>query len=417
MNKIFLIALISLSSCTYLIKQIDQGPIVQNNAPQSLNSTPTYCALEEKFQYQAVNTNEHSQDYFISFIKSRPELDFLDQFALWTLLQQTVRPDQSSPTSRLQLVMKTKSSQYFDFYSEENNNQYPVLYGVEWLLKKFKKNTRLETYAKILDEHFSNQLKVGKQFEAFLLKNKAELLTHPILGPYFIRGSEPLQEDERLPSLSYKTLISLYRKHEKNQKITVNVSLTQFETQNGNSGLCNYDFNLYENSIFLIDKVIPQGNIFGFSNHQNAFFASTSQKVMALEPVDSLPLFKGQSKIRSTGICILKTQNGDVWTLSNNSRDPGQHLFHLIKYGLMSASNASDVDKLLRHSRHIFLNDPLRLVIESSRSREDQIENLLKLNIPIYNADYLGNVWALSNLNKQYRFIIDDRNPGALSCK
>ncbi|MBA2403937.1 MAG: hypothetical protein H0V66_04130, partial [Bdellovibrionales bacterium] len=73
--------------------------------------------------------------------------------------------------------------------------------------------------------------------------------------------------------------------------------------------------------------------------------------------------------------------------------------------------------KLIRHSRHLFLSDPVRLVIESHRSRTDQIENLLKINLPIYNAEKLGNIWAYTYFNDQGRFIIDDRNVGSYSCK
>jgi len=417
MNKFLLPLVFAISSCSYFLKQIDQETIARKNSVDNFNSIQTFCPISERVNFQAINTNKHSQEFFIDFIKSRDELDFLDHFALWTLLQATIRPEQSSPTARLQLIMNFKDPAYFDFYSEDSSNQFPTLYGIEWILKKYGKKTKLEKYAQLLDQHFQNQMKVGTQLADYLFQNKAALLSHPVLGPYFIRGTEPLQEDERVPSVPYKKLVQHYRKFEKSQKITVNISLTSFQTQQGRSGECNYDFNLYDNSIFLIDKVTPQGNLFGFTNNRQSFFAASSQKISEHAPVENFPIFKGHSKVRSTGVCILKTELGSIWTLSNNSRDPGQHLFHLIKYGLMSANNGQEVDKLLKHSRHIFLNDPLRLVIESSRSREDQIENLLKLNIPIYNADLLGNVWAFSSLNKESRFIIDDRNPGAITCK
>jgi hypothetical protein len=114
---------------------------------------------------------------------------------------------------------------------------------------------------------------------------------------------------------------------------------------------------------------------------------------------------------------VIEENGNKIWTVSNQSRDPGQHLFHLVRYGLPRSQSTEEVDRLLRHSRHLFLSDPVRLVIESGRSRDDQIENLLKLNLPIYNADKLGNIWAYTRFNEQDRFIIDDRNPGAFACK
>jgi hypothetical protein len=145
--------------------------------------------------------------------------------------------------------------------------------------------------------------------------------------------------------------------------------------------------------------------------------ASTSQKIEKILPINGFPLFYGESKVRSSAVCMIENQDNRIWTFSNLSRDPGQHLFHLIRYGLARTKSTAEVDKLIRHSRHLFLSDPVRLAIESHRSRKDQIENLLKLNLPIYNAEKLGNIWAYTFFNSRGRFIIDDRNPGSYSCK
>lgn len=417
MNKLLITGLTLITSCSYVLKSLEDEKLISVASKSLSQVEKTYCPLEKSSKIQLVNTNVHSQEFFSTFLENHPELDFFDQFALWTLLQISIRPDQSSPSSRLQILFNQGESKYFDFYSEETENQFPLLYGVEWILKKYQKKTSLEHYARIIDQKFKNELKVGKSLQQYLLNHKQDLLNHPVLGPHFVKGSETLQEDERTPAVNFTKLIAHYRRHQKDQKISVNMTLSSFETQKGNKGQCNYDFNLYENSIFLIDKTIPEGNLFGYSHTSGSFLAASSQKIEKQVAIENFPLFKGQSKVRSTGVCILNTSKGDIWTLSNMSRDPGQHLFHLIKYGLLASENASDVDKLLRHSRHIFLNDPLRLIIESNRSKPDQIENLLKINIPIYNADQLGNVWAFTSFNNKKRFIIDDRNPGAITCK
>jgi hypothetical protein len=114
---------------------------------------------------------------------------------------------------------------------------------------------------------------------------------------------------------------------------------------------------------------------------------------------------------------VIENSADKIWAFSNQSRDPGQHLFHLVRYGLPRSQNLSEIDRLIRHSRHLFLSDPVRLIIESGRSRGDQIENLLKLNLPIYNAEKLGNIWSYSSIKGVSRFIIDERNPGAFVCR
>jgi hypothetical protein len=415
MYKLLLLSL--LSSCSYFIGKIDTPLVDERKFYKEQREQPTFCPLEKKLPFQLVGNSQNLQTAYAPLLK-REGLDFLDHFALWSLIQFQVRPDQSSPTSRFQVLFHNGGqSSYFDFFSEGSVDQYPYLYGIEWVLRKFGKKTSLESYAQILDASSVPNLKIAKDLANFLAKNKEAIKTNPELAPYYYRGTEILKEEETTPKLNYARVISLYRKSQKAQKIIVNTSLTKFTTDGGSSGSCNYDFKLYDNSIFLIDKIIPIANLFGLSAHKSAFMASSSQKLDGMVSLHGLPIFKGESKIRSSAVCVLETEKKKIWTFSNQSRDPGQHLFHLIRYGLPRSQSIYEVDKLIRHSRHLFLSDPVRLIIESNRSRSSQIESLLKLNIPIYNAEKLGNIWAYTHIREQDRFIIDDRNPGAFKCE
>ncbi len=410
--------LLMLGGCSFFVNKIDTAMVNETDYLKNIPETPSFCSLNEKPKLQLVSTNAHSQELYQDYAGKHPEFDFLDHFALWTLLQLSVRPDQSSPSSRLQVLLQLSGeSVYLDFFSESPEDQYPLLFGLEWILKKYKKKTSLESYGAILDQQFPQKLKAGKELETFLMGNQAKIMDHPTLGPFFIRGTEVLKENERIPKMSFLEVIKFYRSKFSKQKVIVNNSLTKFNTESGQMGSCNYDFNLYDNSIFLIDNVIPAANLFGLAKGTSAFMASTSQKMKEIRPINGFPLFQGESKVRSSAVCVIQNDGNRIWTFSNQSRDPGQHLFHLVRYGLTRSKSIPEVDKLIRHSRHLFLSDPVRLVIESRRSRSDQIENLLKLNLPIYNADRLGNIWAYSFFDSQSRFIIDDRNAGSFSCK
>lgn len=414
------VLLFFLGSCSFFIDKIDTQLVDSNEIAKKIPSPITYCPVEQPTTIQLVGTNENSQNTYLELsrnLKSQ-NLDFFDHFALWSLVQLSIRPDQSSATSRFQILFHYKEkSYYFDFFSEKPEDQYPYFYGIEWVLKKFGKKQKLEHYVKFLQSAQGQKFKIGKDFENFLVKNQVGIKASPELNTHYFRGTEILKEDESTPKLDYTSIIKNYRKSESKQQIIVNTYLTPFVTGKGQSGSCNYDFNLYDNSIFLIDKVIPVANLFGLSLPHSAFMASSSQKMETITSLLGSPLFKGDSKVRSSAVCVIENGDSKIWTFSNQSRDPGQHLFHLVRYGLPQTKNTSEVDRLMRHSRHLFLSDPVRLVIESNRSREDQIENLLKLNLPIYNADHLGNIWSYTFFGKQNRFIIDDRNPGAFSCK
>lgn len=410
--------LLALSSCSFFIKKLDTELVKKEAYKNNIPEVATYCPMNTRPKIQLINNNSFSQGIYQDFFVKNPQLDFFDHFALWSLLQFAIRPDQSSPSSRFQVIFQLKDeNHYFDFFSEQIQNQFPTLFGIELILKKFNKNRSLEYYASIIDKQFTQKQKVEKNFESFLITNKEKIKEDPALGLFFIRGTEVLKENERLPKLNFQRVVQHYRQFSKDQKIIVNTSLNSFTTEFGQSGKCNYDFNLYSNSIFLIDKMVPASNLFGLATSSDAFMASSSQKLDTIKPINDFPLFDGESKVRSSAVCIIENRQNLIWTFSNLSRDPGQHLFHLVRYGLARAQSTPEVDTLIRHSRHLFLSDPVRLIIESNRSPPEQIEHLLKLNLPIYNAEKLGNVWAFTSIQGTNRFIIDDRNPGSFSCK
>ncbi len=419
MSKSVLLLLLGLSSCAYFIERIDTPLVRNSDAIRRPPETPGHCALDGKGDFLLTGTNDKAQVVYTEFTKALGQrLDFLDHFALWNLFQLSIRPDQSSPTSRLQVLLsKDGSSHYFDFFSEAPEEQYPYLYGIEWVLKKFGKKTSLEYYAGLIMGHLGTRLKIGKDFELFLTTNLPAIKADPAVSAFYLRGADVLKEGETSPFLDYRAVIGHYRKAQRDQKIIVNTALTPFVMERGLGGSCNYDFNLYDNSIFLIDKIVPVANLYGLATLSGAFLASSSQRLDQVTGLKGLPLFKGLSKVRSSAVCMIENNGNKIWAISNQSRDPGQHLFHLVRYGLPGSRSVSDVDKLIRHSRHLFLSDPLRLIIESARSSEEQIENLLKLNLPIYNAERLGNIWAYTQFPEGQRFIIDRRNPGALLCR
>jgi hypothetical protein len=345
------------------------------------------------------------------------KLDHLDHFALWSLAQMSIRPDQSSASSRLQIIIQHRGENfYFDFFSEGKQGQYPYLYGIEWVLRKLGKKRTLEEYARMLDNS-GQQFRVGRDLAAFLTKHKQEIRDQEQLAPLFIRGNEVLKEEETVPRLNFLKLVSNYRRAEKNQKMVVNTSLIPFISEGAVRASCNYDFNLYANSIYLIDKTIPASNLFGLSTAGGSFLAASAQRIDKIAPLDGQPIFAGESRVRSSAVCLVEGEGRNIWSISNHSRDPGQHLFHLFRYGLAQARSVQEVDTLKRYSRHLFLSDPIRLIIESIRSDDAQIADLLKLDLPIYHADKLGNVWTYTQFEGLSRFVVDTRNPGAFLCK
>ncbi len=55
-------------------------------------------------------------------------------------------------------------------------------------------------------------------------------------------------------------------------------------------------------------------------------------------------------------------------------------------------------------------------IIESRKSQEDQIQELLKLKIPLYNAKNLGKIWGMIDVDKNPKFVLDPRREGFITC-
>lgn len=409
--------LLLLLGCTSVLKKLDvDTPRSLKKAP--LSQTPiTMCAGPSVKSAQLIGTNPLVQRGFKDFLrKIQPiQLDFREQVVTWTLLQMNVRPDLAAPTSRLQFLFKEKNqTSYLDF-SGEDSESYPFVQALEQLLLQHPRRKSLVWYAELLDQHIHTEVVVGQSFEKKLLSLKNEIATNATLRQFYFRGDDTLKESERIARVNFSKVIQAVKKLPLRAKKSS--ELSDYRKTPKLKLSCNYDFKLYDESIFLIGPDESPGHIFGASQGNDAFLAVASQNIDTVEPLFEGPLFRGKGNTRSAALCMIQNEGQEIWLSSHNSRDPGQHLYHLFKYGIITAKTPSQIDSLLRHSRHIFLSDPLRLVIESSRSKPKQIQDLLKLNVPIYNAEAIGNIWAWSNFNNEGgRFYLDDRNPGALFC-
>lgn len=381
---------------------------------------PITCPATNSSDLSIVGASSESQQAFRDFLRrtsATETLDFVDQAVLWALFQIKVRPDFAAPTARLQFLSRTKQgTRFWDFTAPEREDRsYPFFHGLSSFLKGHNKKKPLSYYSGLLDRNFKGPVTIDQSFAGHLASIKEEIGADATLRRYWFRGDEVLQLGERLPHIELGPLVRIWEKNP-----IVPVTAPPFFSYRRTPKLdvsCNYDLTLYDNSIFLIDKEENQGHLFGITNGNEAFLAVTAQKSTPVLTLENSPIFKGSAKVRSTAFCVVQRPEGEVWLAANQSRDPGQHVYHLFRYGLGNVRGPKDVEKLLRHARHMFLSDPLRLIIESTRSRDEQVKELLKLNIPIYNAAAIGNVWSWAKLSdKSGAFYIDDRNPGTLLC-
>lgn len=420
MNVKLLIILILCSSCAYIIEKADQD--FQNNEKIeiSLPQIKTYCQENESL-IQILSENESNHSHFKDFLSKaqiKAQLSFIDEIVLWSLIQMNLRPDLSSPYSRIQVSLKYKNIDYYFNYFSSENNEMTYLFGLEDLLKKFKSQNSLLRLAQLIDLYYSENLFVSKDFANFLKIQKNNILKSE-LHNNFIRGDETLRENERIRKINFSNLIASYANQKQNTKnIKVSNFLFDFNLSETHSANCNYDMGLYKNSVFLISKNKISSNIFGLKNGSNSFIASSTQNLSNFGITNNKFFFKGEDNTRPAAFCTIKDSKlkKTLWLYSSEQRDPGQHLYHMFEYGLQSTKSISAVDQFIKFSRYLFLQSPTRLMFESNRSSNEQLSELLKLNIPIYHADSLGKVISFSQSDNYSSFVIDDRQNGGLSC-
>jgi hypothetical protein len=422
-NIVLLLLLMFTSSCAYLLDRLDSD--FGENAPLEIKpeSKQTYCPKGNSYN-QLVSENKRSHETFNRFlvqVESVDQLKFIDKAVLWSLVQMNLRPDLSSPHSRMQMLIYHGGKEHFLNYYNKNVNSWSYLYALESLLNKFKSKHSLQKLARFIDNLYPDLFYVSEDFAAFLKSKKDMLLKYPALKRIYIRGDETLKTNERITKQPLVPIIKRYLRYKKHRlKIKFSDYLFTYDKQPRIKANCNYDMGLYSSSIYLINKNFIQSNVFGLKNGNSAFLASSTQGMDKFTPLKASVFFQGKGDARTAAICSFKEKmpglNKRLWLVSSASRDPGQHIYHLLEYGLHDVDQLQEMDKMIKFSRHLFLQNPVRLIFESNRSTNQQLEELLKLDIPIYYANNLGKIWGYYKDKKSHSFLLDDRKTGSLAC-
>lgn len=422
--------LLTVQSCAFFVNRFDKKKLEQESAFYKSENKKLYCEAGKKFQL--VNSNPLTQEAFATFLErvdKKNSLKFVDKAVLWSLIQMNLRPDLASPTSKLQVFIKSSAGfDYFHFYSKEEG-AFPYLGGLEHLLKKHKSRRSLRELSLLIDRYYGDIFTVDHDLEAFLAQNKSKISANPVLKRHYMRADESLKENERIPKYSLASIVDLYAKNKGRFSAEVANSLFSYQMSEGApKALCNYDMKLYSNSVYLIHKEFIRSHLFGLKTKEGAFLASASQRLESIKPVNSSVFFKGASLTRSAAFCAFefsknhkgsstqKASPKDMWMVSTDSRDPGQHIYHLLEFGMEAPSSLGEVSSLIGFSRHLFLEDPTRLIFESNRGTKEQLERLLALNLPVYNARSLGDMWAYYD-NATEGFVVDERGDGQIKCE
>lgn len=413
---LFLLLNLLFSGCANYLYQVDEKKWDKNLI---IVENPPLCE-EFKSRFNFFGENKDSVKVINDLINKKfPNLSLEEVAVFWAFLQLKVRPDLFNPMSRFQIFMvKNGKPTYFDF-SSKNKEATPLLYGLESFLKKYSQ-TNLRKLSRMLLEFEGIQIPIGDGFSEFIQSKKSELKSNPVLYRNYFKAGLELRRGESLPALSYSNMLyTLYKIRD--DKEYISNSLLFSGNQAGYTYACNFDLNLYKKGIYLISQQPhPEGWTIGLSDRRgNHIFMVAGNTIGKVEPIgESYFIQPGPSNLTTPKkFCFLKGPKNKVTILSTKGRDPAQHLYHIMNYEILSSDNLKEAQEYVNFPRHLFLQNPNRMLYESEKGSPDQLSNFLELDFPLYHKQDLGLVYGHADIQGKRSFLLDHRGTGVVSCK
>lgn len=443
MTKNFFFLLITftlISSCSFLSKKIEALVGQEDNSKTSKDLTLLTPKNSKKILYCAENKNinllledESTVRYYqplLPIIFESKLYSFTQKAAFLSLIEMSRRPDEASPSARLQYFLRINNKNYYyDFRTKDlsDDTKMPFLKGIEVLIKNFDPKKNLKQIAEKLNSVLPPNMDVSPEMEDFLQTNRNELIKNEQLADIFFKGDEVLTKHESFKRADLKKLIQFYLSENRSSDLFYegsNSSFIDLESPNPSLNLkCNVNINNeFESKDATFASEQRKSHYFGFKEGDNYFLAVSS--AITMKPFknysDSMYFLRARSTPHPLPICQFKNSRQDITLISTSGRNPTQHLKHLATYDIDQVTSFNSLGELLNFSRHLFLNDPDRILYESKRGRKSQLDFFLTMNFPIYHVETLGDVIGAARFKEGNReessLVIDDRSQSRLWC-
>jgi hypothetical protein len=443
LKNLFLLSILSLLfSCSWVgsyIKQVNNSK--KEKTLNEIQFKRIECAIDEKqltiFAPEMQNTLNDFLGYCLS---SNSTSDILVKrcFLNLAIYQLLMRPDLITPYSET-FVISQHQEKISYFSSESSNNVANGYWNTLWSLADAWNLSPWFTAE--IQKWITNPpvpIKVSKGLSQFLQEKKNLILNNQEKNYYkqlYARGDEIISEGEDLPFTG--TLSFLLNNRKKMSKgfpekfIDIQKLELKKHTDKNLSYQCNFDIqNALEGKVSTYSRPLESAV---FAVKYGDFFIS-----LASYPSDKLQesvpnnlayfflespsgdqehprkLIDSKEKI-TPKFCSLTSKNGvssgSMLLASYEGRDPGQYLASTIHYLKEFDFNEENFQKIMNSPRHLLLVHPLRLAFEVEKANEEQIQNILKMDVPVFNEKYLGHLQYNGIINNKVVYIPDHRGP------
>lgn len=354
---------------------------------------------------------------------------FVQKAAMLSLIEMSRRPDEASPSARLQFYLRLNNTDYyFDLRPLDlgDDTKMPYLKGVQTLIKNFDSSKSILNIAETLDSVLPPNMDVSPEFENFLLSNRNELLKNEYLSEAFFKGDEVLTKHESFKRINIKKLISSFNAEKLSSDAfytaTANPLALIDATESDLELKCNIDINKERfQKEEATSSASNKAHYFALKEGSNYFIAVSSTVIQKpFKNYQSTYFIKSKASSSPLPICQFKNKMEDIVLFSTSGRNPEQHLKHLISYDINQVDSFLTLSELLNFPRHLFLNDPDRILYESKRGRKSQLDLFLTMNFPIYHVEALGDIIGMASLKNKNRddktLVVDDRSQSRIWC-
>ncbi len=411
---IFLLTIL-FQSCSFFIDSYEN--FSNKNYEYKKSNDQAYCQQDAPFQIFSEVPNISKN--FPKWAANNEKFTQIEYFVLLSLIQMKSSPHVFSPTAAIDLVVNYNNQELiFNFSHQSISSPYPFLMGLKYLLTIFPHQRSLSELGKIVDKSINFKVPISNSFHNFLNENW-DKIDNELKTRYFLRGSEILKLSE---SIQYEELNTLITDIENIPIKKILISSEKFRKlhpitfgPNKNKGSCNEDISKYEQGIYpKLNQSLSQHYGISFGNFH---IHAVVNQIPSFQSLSSGPFFKNQELTNSSSICLVRSENLNLYLISSQSRDPSQHLYHLLQYNLIDISEIKLQESLQSFSRHLFLKNPPRLLYEANRGSDEQLKSLLKLDFPIYYEKKLGKITSsYQSKGSPPFFIIDDRHDMEIGC-
>ena len=426
MNKfifsIFIIFLLFIfNSCAYYLNYLlDENKIEIKERNKA--SFPNENICKANSTPKVIISDKQRAQFFKNFL-GQPEnktLSFLDKTVLLSMLESLYNPIMSSPASSIFIIYVNNGKISFysspqrpttdqspsqgDNFIHNKTNYYPYLDILNKILLDNKNKKNLNELATIFDKSVRIPIKAST-----LLSKRANQISKYItqdetLKNAFIRGKDIIKENESLPKISWKKVISNYPK---SKKIINSFKMDSFKSSNRDLQ-CNFNYNDYLSNQYNIKKNSSDVNMFGFLEKNNGLIVISSQSFNTdkVNPILKSHFIQAKPNFDLLKICQLNIKKSKYLLFSTQGRDPAQYVFNGINTFQDSMVTSSYLSQ-----RKLFLKNPERIIIEYDK----KIEN--KFDIPVYYQRQLGSLFLISINKHNLTLFTDFRSTNNINCQ